>query len=193
MSAYHTPLSEPYVLAVNVSAGGIPKLPQATAQVQCAGLKGDGRNHTKHIRPDRAISLWDYEILEQLVAEGFSKLVPGAAGENLTVRGINIQSLEPGTLLRIGLVVLKLEQPRKPCYVLDAIDPLLKDVIVGRCGYLASVVTEGVIRPGMTIQTLSPHVAITGRAVMEPAAAGDLAGSLANAPSYLLPASPVSS
>ena len=193
MSAYHTPLSEPYVLAVNVSAGGIPKLPQATAQVQCAGLKGDGRNHTKHIRPDRAISLWDYEILEQLVAEGFSKLVPGAAGENLTVRGINIQSLEPGTLLRIGLVLLKLEQPRKPCYVLDAIDPLLKDVIVGRCGYLASVVTEGVIRPGMTIQTLSPHVAITGRAVMEPAAAGDLAGSLANAPSYLLPASPVSS
>jgi MOSC domain-containing protein YiiM len=67
-----------------------------------------------------------------------------------------VQALPPGTLLRVGDVVLKLEQPRKPCYVLDAIDPRLKEVLVGRCGYMASVVREGILRPGMTIRPMAP-------------------------------------
>ncbi len=142
-----------YVLAVNTSPGGIPKRPQEAALVSIDGLQGDGHNHAKHVRPDRALSVWDHENLQQLIAEGF-QLVPGAAGENLTVSGLNVQQLLPGTLLRIGDVVLKLEQPRKPCYVLDAIDPRLKEVIVGRCGYMASVLRVGVVRPGMPIQVL---------------------------------------
>lgn len=142
-----------YVLAVNTSPGGIPKRPQAAVSVAIEGLQGDGRNHAKHIRPDRALSIWDHENLQQLVAEGF-QLTPGAAGENLTVSGLNVQQMLHGTLLRIGDVVLKLEQPRKPCYVLDAIDPRLKEVIVGRCGYMASVVRVGVLCPGMPIRVI---------------------------------------
>jgi MOSC domain-containing protein YiiM len=141
-------------LAVSISAGGIPKWPQGEALALTSGLVGDGRNHAKHIRPDRAISLWDHEILQELVGEGFA-LSPGAAGENLTVVGLAVQKMAPGTLLRIGKVVLQLQQPRKPCYVLDAIDPRLKEAIVGRCGYMASVVREGKIRPGMSIDVLS--------------------------------------
>ena len=74
------------------------------------------------------MSLLDDEILQQLVQEGFP-LVPGAAGENLTVAGLDVQQMHPGTVLKIGDAVLQLEQPRKPCYVLDAIDPRLKDAI----------------------------------------------------------------
>lgn len=144
-----------YVLAVCVSPGGIPKLPLDEGRLTLTGFEGDGRNHAKHIRPDRAVSLWDYEMLRQLVTEGFSSLTPGAAGENLTVVGLNVQEMTPGTLLRIGDTVLKLEQPRKPCYVLDAIDPRLKDEIVGRCGFLASVVCDGIIRPAMQIEVIS--------------------------------------
>jgi MOSC domain-containing protein YiiM len=154
MSAYHKPPAGPYVLAVNISPGGIPKRPQESARALKHGLIGDGRNHAKHIRPDRAVSLWDCEILEQLFNEGFSTLAPGTAGENLTVRDLKVQAMSPGTLLRIGETVLKLEQPRKPCYVLDAIDSRLKEVIVGRCGYMASVLREGVIRPGMPIKVI---------------------------------------
>jgi MOSC domain-containing protein YiiM len=157
------PRGVPRVVAVSISAGGIPKLPQDSAWAAHDGLVGDGRNHAKHIRPDRAVSLFDLEILEQLVAEGFP-LTPGAAGENLTVADLHVQHMAPGTLLQIGDVLLKLEQPRKPCYVLDAIDPRLKDAIVGRCGYLASVVREGIIAPGMEIVVecgpLAPQVAI---------------------------------
>jgi MOSC domain-containing protein YiiM len=143
--------AEPRVVAVSISPGGIPKLPQELGSVTINGLVGDGRNHTKHIRPDRALSLWDLEIIQQLAKAGFS-LSPGAAGENLTVAGLGVQQMAPGTLLQIGHVIARLEQPRKPCYVLDAIHPRLKDVVVGRCGYMASVVREGEIRPGMPIE-----------------------------------------
>jgi MOSC domain-containing protein YiiM len=63
--------------------------------------------------------------------------------------------MSPGTLLKIGDVILRLEEPRRPCYVLDAINPCLKDVISGRCGYMASVVRGGMIEPGMDIVRLS--------------------------------------
>ena len=157
MSAHRTVAAGPYVLAVSISPGGIPKCPQQSAMALIDGLIGDGRNHAKHIRRDRAVSLWDYEILQRLVGEGFA-LTPGAAGENLTVVGLSVQEMAPGTLLRIGNVVLQLQQPRKPCYVLDAIDPRLKEVIVGRCGYMASVVREGMIRPGMPISVIAEAI-----------------------------------
>jgi len=151
MSAYIAQKTVPFVLSVNISPGGIPKRPMISAMALRDGFQGDGRNHAKHIRPDRAISMWDYELMRVFAAEGFS-LVPGAAGENLTVRNLNLHAMSPGPLLKIGDAVIKLQQPRKPCYVLDAIDPRLKDVVVGRFGFMASVVREGVIRPGMPIE-----------------------------------------
>lgn len=139
--------------AVCTSPGGIPKLPLLQVHVTPAGLIGDGRNHAKHIRPDRAVSLIDRETLDQLRAEGFD-VGPGIVGENLTVERLHVQALAPGTLLRIEQVVLRLEQPRKPCYVLDAIDPRLKEVIVGRCGYMASVLQGGPLWPGMSVRVV---------------------------------------
>ena len=150
--------SSPHVIAVCVSKGGIPKVPQEAGYATTAGLAGDGHNHAKHIRANRAICLFDLEILQQLVQEGFA-LEPGVAGENLTVAGLHVQKLSPGTLLAIGDAVLKLEEPRKPCYVLDAIDPRLKDTITGRCGYMASVVSEGHVARGATIHIIGPDVA----------------------------------
>ncbi|MDZ4784303.1 MAG: MOSC domain-containing protein [Planctomycetia bacterium] len=138
------------LLAICVSPGGIPKLPQPDAWLTVNGFVGDGRNHTKHIRPDRAVSLLDMEVIEQLQCEGFT-VAPGAIGENLTVLGLNVQRLSPGTLLQLGQILLRLEEPRKPCYVLDSIDPRLKDVIVGRCGYMASVVRGGLLVPGSRV------------------------------------------
>lgn len=138
------------LVAVCISPGSIPKCTVASAQVTTDGLAGDGHAHAKHIRPERAVSLFDLEVLRQLQREGFP-LFPGAIGENLTVEGLHIQRLKPGTLLEIGDVLLRLEEPRKPCYVLDAVHPCLKDIIVGRCGYMASVVRGGAIEPGMEI------------------------------------------
>ena len=132
------------------STGGIPKKPLPYCWANSAGLDGDAHNHAKHGRPDRAIRIFDLESLQELRAEGFD-LRPGSAGENLTVVGLHVQNMRPGTLLRIGNVLLRLETPRKPCYVLDAIDERLKDAIVGRCGFMASVLEEGLVSAGMMI------------------------------------------
>ena len=142
------------LVAVCVSRGSIPKHALAAVHVTTDGLEGDGHAHAKHNRPERAISLFDLEILTQLQKEGFP-LYPGAIGENLTVADLHVQRLPPGTLLEIGEALLRLEEPRKPCFVLDAINPCLKDVIVGRCGYMASVVEGGMIKPGMEIVDVS--------------------------------------
>ena len=150
----------PRVVAVCISAGGVPKLPIRRGTITASGVQGDAHAHAKHIRPDRAISILDVEIIRQLNAEGFA-IRPGTSGENLSVEGLHVQQMQPGDLLRIGQVVLRLEEPRKPCFVLDAIDPRLKHEIVGRCGYMASVVRGGTIRPGMTIHCHAQAAAMT--------------------------------
>lgn len=141
------------VISINISPGGIPRLSRPDAWLTVDGLVGDGRNHAKHVRRERAISLLDDEIIEWLGEQGFA-IVPGAIGENLTVRGVGVQPMPPGTLLQIGEIIVRLEEPRKPCYVLDAIDPRLKDVLQGRCGYMASVVRGGLLLPGAPVSLL---------------------------------------
>jgi MOSC domain-containing protein YiiM len=143
------------VVAVCRSEGGIPKLPQGSVQVTEAGIVGDGHDHAKHNTPERALSLFDEETLLQLKDEGYD-LVPGSTGENVVFRKVHVQQMQPGTVLQLGQVTLRLEQPRKPCYVLDAIDPQLKETIVGRCGYLASVVEGGRIQPGDRVTKSNP-------------------------------------
>jgi len=146
----------PVVVAVCRSSGGVPKLPLPAAHVDAAGIEGDGHAHDKHNKPTRALSLFDEEVLFELRREGYS-LAPGSIGENLTLRNVHVQSMEPGTVLRIGMVRIRLEEPRKPCYVLDVIDPHLKDDIVGRCGYMASVLEGGQLEPGMEVACFAPQ------------------------------------
>lgn len=138
----------PRVLSVNLSPGGIPKLPVTECVVRESGLEGDGHNHEKHSHPDSAVSMLDVEVMNALAAEGFP-LIPGAVGENLTLEGVDAQSLAPGDRLRFpsGLEI-EITKARKPCYVLDAIDPRLKTVSVGRIGMKAKVIREGLVRVG---------------------------------------------
>ncbi len=150
------PDPKPVVLSVNISSGGIPKKPVAVGIVSLGGLAGDQHDHDKHNTPLQAISLIDQEDLDDLRAEGFD-VFAGATGENLTVGGLNVDALEIGDRLTFsGGVEIELTKARKPCYVLDAIDPQLKTAIVGRCGFLAKVVRTGQIRAGETIEVLKP-------------------------------------
>ncbi len=138
-------------VAACVSPGGIPKRPAEAVEVTADGLVGDGHAHQKHCRPDRAVSIQDLELIEELAREGYA-VGPGAMGENITVRDLNVQRLAVGDQLRFADgPIIELTMVRKPCYVLDAIDPQLKEAVVGRCGFLARVVQPGTLRPGQTI------------------------------------------
>ena len=157
MSPCESHAASPYVVTVSISTGGIPKRPILAGLLAKVGFVGDGHRHAEHIREDRAVSLLDHEVLQRLVEEGFP-LVPGTVGENLSVAGLNIQQMHPGTRLRIDQVILELQHPRKPGDALNAIDPGLKDAMRGRCGYMASVIREGWIRPGMQIEVLTEEI-----------------------------------
>lgn len=139
------------ILSVNISKGGIPKLPVQSCRLTVDGLEGDGRDHEKHVSKDRAVSLIDQEILNQLQLEGY-EVCPGAVGENLTVEELDVQSLQPGDRLSFsGGVELELVEARRPCFVLDPLGENLKKDIVGRSGFLARVIVEGTLEPEETI------------------------------------------
>lgn len=142
------------VVSINLSKGGIPKLPVESVRVTFDGLDGDGHNHEKHRTPFQAVCLQDIEKLEELNREGYA-LIPGSTGENLTVQGLNVNALPVGSLLHFANgVVLELTKIRKPCYVLDAIDARLKEDILGRCGLYAKVLSEGSFVRGETIHVV---------------------------------------
>jgi MOSC domain-containing protein YiiM len=144
-------MSAATVLSVNTSGGGIPKRSIPVAVVSESGLAGDLHDHEKHNTPLQAVSIIDIEDLDDLRDEGFD-VGPGATGENLTVSGLSVDDLDLGDRLELsGGVLLELTKKRKPCYVLDAIDPRLKEVIVDRCGFYARVVRPGTLRPGESI------------------------------------------
>ncbi len=144
----------PTVLSVNVSSGGIPKLPVEKCSVTVDGLVGDGRDHEKHSTPERAVSLIDMEILTQLETEGY-EVPPGAVGENLTVEELHVQNLDPGVRLAFsGGLLIELVESRRPCFVLDPLGKQLKTDIVGRCGYLAKVIVENDVSAGETITVI---------------------------------------
>jgi len=155
--AYRPDMSERIaeVVALNISVGGIPKQPIEVAEIAHAGIVGDGHDHEKHNTPLQAISLLDLEDLDDLKREGFD-VGPGATGENITLRGADIDQCEIGDrFLFSGGVELELTKRRKPCYVLDAIDPELKNAAPGRIGFLAKVIRPGVLRAGETVRIAS--------------------------------------
>lgn len=142
------------VVSINISSGGIPKLPVDSVYVTFLGLKGDGHNHAKHYDPLQAVCLQDIEELEELNRKGYA-LVSGATGENLTVENLSVNKLPLKTVLGFsGGVILELTKIRNPCYVMDAIHPLLKEDAVGRHGMYARVIKEGLLRKGETIEVM---------------------------------------
>ena len=78
---------------------------------------------------------------------------PGDVGENFTTRGLDLQKLAKGDRLKIGdACVIEITGVRVPCHQLKKWDVELPELIVGRSGWMAKVITEGVVRPGDTIE-----------------------------------------
>ncbi len=137
-----------HVVSVNISSGGIPKIPHPHLQVDIGGLRGDGHNHEKHRSPVQAVSLIDIELLESMAEEGHH-LAPGELGENLTCKGASLQMRGLGDLIQFpsGLE-LRITKVRTPCYVLDDISTDLKRIMWNRIGLYAEVTQEGMVHIG---------------------------------------------
>ena len=114
----------------------------------------------------RQVHLLSEELLSALSEEGFSGIAPGALGENLTTRGLDLRSLPTGSVLRLGATALiALTGLRNPCAQLDAFRPgLLRALsprddsggLVRRAGVMGVVLAGGLVRPGDAIEVSLP-------------------------------------
>jgi MOSC domain-containing protein YiiM len=142
------------LVQVNISSGGMPKLPVPSARVTRDGVGGDWQKNRKyHGGPNRAICLFSEELYAWLGEQGVEGLFNGAIGENFTTRGIALMDLSPGDRLRVGAeCVIELTGVRKPCRQLKKWDERFPKPIVGYSGWLAKVVAAGAVRAGDTIE-----------------------------------------
>jgi MOSC domain-containing protein YiiM len=91
------------LVQINVNArGGVPKQRVPSAEIRFGGVAGDKqRNRRFHGGPQRAVSLYSYEHVRALQAEGHP-IAPGSTGENLTIGGLDWAMLNIGDRLIIG-------------------------------------------------------------------------------------------
>ena len=103
------------VVSVNVSTGGVPKLPVRCARASEAGLAGDGQRQLEfHGGPDRALCLYSMDRIEALQREGHP-VAPGTAGENLTIKGLDWDLVVPGAALAVAGVAMEITAFAAPC------------------------------------------------------------------------------
>ena len=151
------------IVQVNVSPGGLPKLPVPEARVGALGLEGDGhRNLEHHGGPERALCLFSLEQIRALRAEGHD-IAPGVIGENVTVEGLDWERVTPGARLRLGAeVLIEITRYTAPCLNIRAVfadGDITRVSQKRRPGWsrvYARVLEAGTVRPGDPVSLLDP-------------------------------------
>jgi MOSC domain-containing protein YiiM len=135
------------------------------------GVEGDAHlghtvQHRSRVARDpgqpnlRQVHLIHTELHDELRAQGFD-LLPGAMGENITTRGLDLLAMPRGTRLHLGAkAVIELTGLRNPCVQLDALQKGLMAAVLDRddegrlirkAGVMAVVLAGGQVRPGEQI------------------------------------------
>lgn len=135
------------------------------------GVEGDAHlgvtvQHLSRIARDptvpnlRQVHLMHEELHEELRGKGFD-IGPGAMGENVTTRGVDLLGLPRGTRLRLGSeAVVEVTGLRNPCKQIEAyqtgltgavLDRDADGALVRKAGVMAIVLVGGDVRPGDAI------------------------------------------
>lgn len=97
------------------SGGGVPKQLVESVTIDRGGVVGDRqRTRRHHGRPWQALCLWSSEVIDLLRAEGHP-IHPGAAGENVSITGIEWSTVRSGVRLRIGTALAEVSVFALPC------------------------------------------------------------------------------
>lgn len=110
----------------------------------------------------RQVHLIHSELFEELARHGFA-VTPGAMGENLTTRGIDLLGLSRGTRLRLGKdALVELTGLRNPCRQIDdnigkgataaTLDKAEDGSLVRKAGVMAVVLDGGEVQAGDPIE-----------------------------------------
>jgi MOSC domain-containing protein YiiM len=153
------------------------------------GLTGDAVANTRvHGGVDQALLMYAAAHYPLWESELGRRVGAGAFGENLTVEGLDEESVCIGDVLEIGPATLEVSQPRQPCATL-ARRHQLRDMIAmvrrnGRSGWYLRVLAGGPVEAGDAIRVVhrpNPHWTIRRAAQAmrdrhrQPAASAELA------------------
>jgi MOSC domain-containing protein YiiM len=140
------------------------------------GVEGDAHagatvQHRSRVRRDptqpnlRQVHLMHAELLERVTELGYD-VQPGALGENLTTRGVDLLALPTGTVLHLGdRARVEITGLRNPCVQIEGFRRgLLKEVlrtaddgsVVRLAGVMGIVTIGGVVLPGDPIRIIRP-------------------------------------
>jgi hypothetical protein len=140
------------------------------------GVEGDAHagetvQHRSRVARDplqpnlRQVHLLHAEVLDEVDQDGFP-VAPGAMGENITTRGIDLLGLPTGAVLELGdEAEVEVTGLRNPCVQIDTYAPgLLKRMVgraadgsvVRRAGVMGVVLRGGVVAPGDAIRIRLP-------------------------------------
>lgn len=151
---------------INVSQGGVPKYAVASARVGASGLEGDAHRGSQHGGPERAVCLYSLELIERLRAEGHP-IVPGSVGENVTLCGVDFDTITPGTRLHLGSeVVLEVTRYTTPCVNITAafkggdFARILHKNHPGESRVYAKVIQGGRLAAGDQVRVFAPSYAV---------------------------------
>lgn len=156
-------VSRPLRAGERTVRSAIDKRPVAGAvAVGALGLAGDEQNDPSvhgglskavYALPVQHLAWWS----AQRQAAGVSLLeeafLPGQLGENLSLEGVDEQRVFVGDRLHLeGGVVLRVSEPRQPCYKFNAVlgyERAGKDMVQsGRCGFYLAVECAGHLQAG---------------------------------------------
>ena len=146
------------IVGLQVSPGGVPKLPVDTGVVTSLGIVGDKqRDRRFHGGPDRALCLYSMDRIEELNREGHT-IIPGSAGENVTVRGLDWDTVIPGKRYRLGEEVeIEITSYTTPCANIAGsfkggeFVRILQKQHPGYSRVYARILKEGVLRVGDSV------------------------------------------
>ncbi len=157
------------ILQLNISNGGMPKLPILQGEITAQGLSGDvQRNRKYHGGPDQALLLLTQEAIEEIKGLGFA-VYAGALGENLTVSGLDRRQLRAGQRLRAGQAIIEITKLRQPCRHLDVYGTGIQAAVYskkvlpgdgpwGLAGFYCRVIQPGPVFPGDIIEVIDHAV-----------------------------------
>ncbi|MGH2769747.1 MAG: MOSC domain-containing protein [Actinomycetota bacterium] len=128
--------------------------------IAAESLAGDQQaDHRYHGGPAKALYAYASEDYAWWQDRLGVELAPGTFGENLTLGGLPISHTLRGECFRVGTAVLRVTQPRFPCWKLgvrmgDHRFPR-EFLRSGRSGAYLAIVTEGDVAAGDPVETVS--------------------------------------
>jgi MOSC domain-containing protein YiiM len=130
---------------------------EGSVRVAGVNVAGDDQaDRSVHGGPDKAVYAYAREDQEWWERELARPLGPGTFGENLTLRGVDVNGALLGERWRIGTVLLEACQPRIPCWKIGArmgdTGFPVRFAEAGRPGAYLRIVEEGELSAGDPVE-----------------------------------------